>query len=187
MYNIRSVSLMFLFFISVMGVMSRYTVAADDNTPVAVKIPPPIEGIEPSYGNNPQALEKDNISILTANSEQYEFSVELAKTPAQQRTGMMFRKSVPKMTGMLFLFNNEKERQFWMKNTLVPLDIIFIRKDGVITHIHHHAKENSLEFIRSNGPAYAVLEIGAGVSRDLKINIGDRIDYAEFNQSEQTE
>ena len=78
--------------------------------------------------------------------------------------GLMFRNVILPGTGMLFLFDDVRERTFWMKNTWVPLDIIFIREDGVIQNIHYNAEPNSLERIHSEGEVQHVLEIAGGRS-----------------------
>ena len=146
-----------------------------------IKIPPPIDGLTlQEHSRKPQTLEKDSLSILSSEGKRYDYVVELAKTPSQQKIGMMFRHEVPEGTGMLFLFPESKERSFWMKNTFVPLDLIFIRKDGVIHHIHPMAEEKSLTPILSNGPVSAVLEIAGGESQLLNLNIGDRVLYTDF-------
>lgn len=185
---VRQFLILFTLCLSVFHSVGTEQVAAEDNTAEkSIVIPPPPKGVEPSYGPKPQELEKNNISIMTAQGQKYDFVVEIAKTPMQQKKGMMFRKAVPDRTGMLFLFDKEKERQFWMQNTWVPLDIIFIRRDGVITHIHHEAKAESTDLVKSNGPAFAVLEILGGESKKLKINIGDRVEFSAFNFSEDKE
>lgn len=145
-----------------------------------VKIPPPIEGLVPSTHNAPKALEKAAISILSSDNKRHDFTVELVRTTKEQQTGMMFRRHIPENTGMLFLFKEERERNFWMKNTSVSLDILFIRKDGVIHHIHPNAKINTLARISSGGAVSAVLEIGAGEAETLGIHVGDRILYEVF-------
>jgi len=145
-----------------------------------IKIPPPIEGNTPSSAKSAQNLKKIDIAIQSANGEIHKYNVELAITLEQQRIGMMFREYIDENTGMLFSFENESERSFWMKDTLIPLDILFIRKDGVITHIHHMAEENSTNRINSNGKVIAVLEIAGGEAEILGINIGDRILYKDF-------
>lgn len=148
----------------------------------AVKIPPPLEHIPEPYTNKPQQLPLANIQILTSSGDTYDFSVELAKTAEEKRVGMMYRKSVPEKSGMIFLFDDEVHRSFWMKDTHVSLDILFIRGDGVIMHIHEKAQPFSLAPIPSVHPATAVLEIGGGQSRALGLSVGDRILYDYFKR-----
>lgn len=147
----------------------------------AIKIPPPIEGLKKKQAvETPQTLQKSDIKIVRKDGTELDFTVELAITPQQQSTGMMFRTNVPEKTGMLFLFPDNKERRFWMKNTLVPLDIIFIREDGIIHHIHENAEPKSLKHIPSYGEVTAVLEIGGGKAKANGIASGDRVLHDAF-------
>ncbi len=81
---------------------------------------------------------------------------------------------------MLFDFGKEKHVSFWMRNTLIPLDMIFADAFGTITHIHHNAIPHDETGIPSRGPILGVLEINAGLSRFLGIQVGDRIDHPVF-------
>ncbi len=159
---------------------ARKTDIAETVKVKAVKIPPLIEGLAPLEEKRPQSLDKIDIAILTANGTIHKYRVEKAITLPEISIGMMFRDHIDENTGMLFVFNEEAERNFWMKNTLIPLDILFIRGDGIITHIHHMAKEKSLDRISSNGKVMAVLEIAGGEAEILGINVGDRILYKDF-------
>lgn len=123
---------------------------------------------------------ENDIVVRSASGNDYYFSIELAIDPKTQQRGLMFRKSMPKMHGMLFVFGNSAQRSFWMKNTLIPLDIIFIEKDGRIGHIHHNAQPLDETFISSQGAAYAVLELNGGMSHELGINVGDKILHTAF-------
>ena len=149
-------------------------VSADEKP---VKIPPPI-AVTPQ--GTPQSLEKDSIKISTAEGKTHSFIVELAKTREEQKIGMMYRMQSEPMTGMLFLFDNVKERSFWMKNTFIPLDIIFIQKDGIIAHIHENAEPHNLKGVKSGKPVAAVLEIAGGEASNLGINVGDRVSHSFF-------
>lgn len=161
---------------------SAFVYAQSEETSSAVKIPPPLEnGVVPQY-QEPQKLEKASIQVLTAQGQTHNFQVELARTSNEHRVGMMFRNIVPENTGMLFLFEKEAERHFWMRNTWVSLDLIFIRNDGVIRHIHKNAQPRSLEQLGSNGLASAVLEIGGGEAQRLGLNVGDRVLYEAFQK-----
>lgn len=105
------------------------------------------------------------------------FAVEVARTAEQQRIGMMFRRSVANDRGMLFIFPDEQPAAFWMKNTLIPLDIIFIRSDRTIARIADNAVPLSLEPIPSGEPIIAIVEIGGGRAARLGIRPGDRVDW----------
>ena len=150
------------------------SVSVDDKP---VKIPPPI-AVAPQ--GTPQSLETENIKISTAEGKTHSFVVELAKTREQQKIGMMYRMGTEPMTGMLFLFDDVKERSFWMKNTFIPLDIIFIQKDGIIAHIHENAEPHNLNGVKSGKPVAAVLEIAGGEADKLDINVGDRVSHSFF-------
>ena len=117
---------------------------------------------------------------ITANGKNHVFDVEIARTPAEQAYGLMNRKSMGMNYGMLFLFQTEGERSFWMRNTLIPLDMIFIREDGTIHSIHESAIPHDLTPVLSQGPALAVLEINGGRAAALGIKPGDRVIYRAF-------
>ena len=147
----------------------------------AVKIPPPL--LQKSEQGSAQYLETQPLKILASGKDIVFFDVEITKTPEEFRKGLMFRESLEKNTGMLFVFPEENERSFWMKNTLISLDIIFIRQDGTIHRIHPNAEAGSLERIKSNGPAYAVLELGGGEAERLGIVVGDKISHQAFQDA----
>ena len=114
---------------------------------------------------------------ITGASDTHKFTVEVAATPQQQAMGLMFRKQLAADQGMIFPFPVERVASFWMKNTLIPLDIIFIRKDGTIESIAAETTPYSLESVRSNEPVAAVLEIAGGRAEQLSINAGDRVEW----------
>ncbi|MEK7149491.1 MAG: DUF192 domain-containing protein [Patescibacteria group bacterium] len=134
---------------------------------------------------NPQAVyfPKNNLKI----------DIEVAATPYQWTKGLMFRENMPEDSGMLFIFPNEETRSFWMKNTLIPLDIIFISKDnpegkqfsngaGKIVDIKENFEPCPAETImcpiyNSKSPAMYVLEVNAGFSAKNKIEIWDRVEF----------
>ena len=116
------------------------------------------------------------LTIHSANGE-HRFTVEVAATPDQQETGMMFRRSVAGNRGMIFPYDPPQEVAFWMKNTLIPLDMIFIRPDGRIARIAANAVPESLDPVPSGEAISAVLEIGGGRSAELGIKEGDRVDW----------
>lgn len=124
------------------------------------------------------------LSIVTADGKRHDFTVEVALTPEQMQTGLMYRTEMPENAGMLFWFEGpEEERAFWMKNTFIPLDLIFIQKDGAIYHIHDEAQPEDLTTIRSQGPVAAILEINGGMSRKLDIMGGDIVHAAQFGNA----
>jgi uncharacterized membrane protein (UPF0127 family) len=108
------------------------------------------------------------------------FAVELAETKAQHAKGLMFRRDLPEGQGMLFDFHREQEVSFWMENTYISLDIIFIRGDGRILRIAENTEPLSTRIIPSGGPVRAVLEVIAGTARKFGIEPGDRVAYPIF-------
>jgi uncharacterized membrane protein (UPF0127 family) len=106
------------------------------------------------------------------------FDVEVASTPEQQTVGLMFRTRVAPDGGMLFVSTGERDAQFWMRNTLVPLDMIFINTDGSIRHIAENTVPQSLAVIGSRGPVHATLELAAGTAERLDIRVGDKVTCA---------
>ena len=102
------------------------------------------------------------------------FEVEVARSPDQQARGLMFRESLGRERGMLFPFPSPRPASFWMKNTLIPLDMIFIRADGTIARIAANTVPHSLEPVGVAEPVAAVLEIAGGRAAQLGIREGDR-------------
>jgi uncharacterized membrane protein (UPF0127 family) len=109
------------------------------------------------------------------------FSVEVAETEAERRTGLMYRKELPEGHGMLFDFHTEQEVGFWMENTYISLDMIFIRSDGRVLRIAENTEPLSTRIIPSGGPVRAVLEVIAGTARKFGIAPGDRVASPIFN------
>lgn len=104
------------------------------------------------------------------------------RTPAQLEKGLMFRKVLAPHHGMLFDFKTEQPVMMWMKNTLIPLDMIFISRKGIVTHIVQDAKPLSEKIIPSDGPVYAVLEVGGGVAKRLALHVGDKVQNEIFQK-----
>ena len=103
-----------------------------------------------------------NLEIINDSGVSIHYHVEVAKTYEEQKTGLMHRKKLEENTGMFFLFDSEKKASFWMKNTFISLDIIFINKDGSINTIYKNTKPLSLKTLNSKGNVLAVLEINSG-------------------------
>ncbi len=131
----------------------------------------------PRHGTAVPPAERLNIVTRTG---PVEFTVELALTPEQHAKGLMFRTELPERHGMLFDFGYEQPVTFWMRNTLIPLDMLFIGGDGVIRHLHERATPLSEEPIPSRGPVRAVLEIAGGSARRFGITVGDRVVHRIF-------
>ncbi|MGB8039726.1 MAG: DUF192 domain-containing protein, partial [Pseudolabrys sp.] len=99
----------------------------------------------------------------------------LADNDAERAKGLMYRKTLPEGQGMLFDFHREQDVSFWMQNTYIPLDMIFIRGDGRILRIAENTEPLSTRLIPSGGPVRAVLEVIGGTTRKLGIAPGDRV------------
>lgn len=125
-------------------------------------------------------LQPSEVTVETKDGQDYTFSVEMATNSVDQAHGLMHRTRMGNDSGMLFLFNDEDRRTFWMKDTLIPLDIIFISRDGTINHIHHSAKPQDETRITSEKPAFAVLEINGGQAGSLNIVEGDKVIHPAF-------
>jgi hypothetical protein len=121
----------------------------------------------------------DTIKIVSR-SGAHAFSVELATNELERERGLMFRKELPEGYGMLFDFHTDQTANFWMRNTYIPLDIIFIKSDGHILHIAENAKPMSDDLIPSGGPIRAVLEVIGGTARKLGIAPGDTVTGSIF-------
>src|SRR3982074_1207269 len=109
------------------------------------------------------------------------FSVEMATTEQEKETGLMYRKELPDGKGMLFDFSPEQQISMWMKNTYIPLDMIFIRADGRILRIAENTEPQSTRIIPSGGLAKGVLEVIAGTAKKYGIQPGDRVAHPLFN------
>jgi uncharacterized protein len=120
-------------------------------------------------------LQQVPLTIHSANGDHH-FTVEVAATAAQEERGMMFRRQVPANSGMIFLFSPAREVAFWMENTLVPLDIIFIRADGTIARITN-AQPLDQTPLPSGEPIATVLEIAGGRAVELGIREGDKVSW----------
>lgn len=121
------------------------------------------------------------IIIVNQKGEKHDFNVEFALDKEQQAKGLMFVTDMPLASGMLFVFRAAQEHTFWMKDTLIPLDMIFIEGDGKIQHIHSMAKPQDLSRITSGKPSKAVLEINGGLADKLGIEAGDVVYHEVFN------
>lgn len=108
------------------------------------------------------------------------FEVELAVSPEQRRQGLMFRESLDSDQGMLFDFGRTAPVTMWMRNTFIPLDMLFIEADGRIARIVADTEPLSDAVIGSGGPVRAVLELSAGTSADLGIAVGDQVVHPIF-------
>ncbi|MGB7257195.1 MAG: DUF192 domain-containing protein [Pseudolabrys sp.] len=133
-----------------------------------------LAGAAPAHAAGTQTLE------IASKTGVHVFSVEIAENDADRARGLMFRKSLPEGTGMLFDFKREEPVNFWMENTYISLDMIFIRADGRILRIAENTTPLSKKLVPSGGPVLAVLEVIAGTARKLGIAPGDRVAHPIF-------
>jgi uncharacterized membrane protein (UPF0127 family) len=131
----------------------------------------PLDGLAKDAG---QVLEKSPLMILSGGKE-FRFQVELADSPNERRIGLMHRREMAPDHGMLFDFGKTAPVTMWMKNTYIPLDMLFIRADGEIVNIIHDTVPHSEAVLASDGPVRAVLEVPAGTTRLLGIKAGDDV------------
>jgi uncharacterized membrane protein (UPF0127 family) len=117
---------------------------------------------------------------IASKSGVHVFQVEMAITPEEKEHGLMFRRELPEGQGMLFDFQFDQNVAFWMKNTYIPLDMLFIRADGRILRIAENTEPLSERNIPSGGPVRAVLEVIGGTAKKLGIAAGDRVGGSIF-------
>jgi uncharacterized protein len=127
-------------------------------------------------------FKKSSLVVVTA-SREIKFEVELALNDAERARGLMYREKLGPYDGMLFDFYQDAPVSFWMKNTLIPLDMVFIAGDGTIKHVHANAVPLSTEAIPSQFPVRAVLEINGGSARLLGIKPGDKVKHPIFGNA----
>ena len=114
---------------------------------------------------------------ISSNGGKHRFTVEIAATPEQQAMGLMYRGKLDPDRGMIFPFDPPRDASFWMKNTLIPLDMIFVRADGSIANIAPNTVPYSEEPVYSDGPVAAVLELVGGRADELGIKAGDTVKW----------
>jgi len=112
-------------------------------------------------------------------SKAIEFQIEIADDPAERSRGLMFRESLDEQSGMLFIYPRPRIASFWMKNTLISLDMIFIDADGKVASIATNTTPLSLKPVSSGVPVLTVLEIDAGDAERLGIRVGDTVKWTE--------
>lgn len=121
--------------------------------------------------------ETPRVQFSDANGE---FFVELATTDHERRKGLMYRPKMQDRWGMLFIYEAAERRSFWMKNTLIPLDMIFVDESGRVVHVIHEAEPETTTPRRSEGPAKYVVELNGGEAREFGIEAGARMEVANI-------
>ena len=123
----------------------------------------------------------DRLDIITADGTHHSFHIELAAKPAERERGLMYRQSLAADTGMLFDFGEDRLVSMWMKNTFIPLDMLFITRDGTVVTIAANTVPQSLDTISSGRPVRAVLEIKGGEAARQGIASGARVMHPLFS------
>ncbi len=127
-----------------------------------------------------RAFEQTSIVIETGGAACYGFDVYLAFTAEQQRRGLMHVRNLPKFAGMLFVYREDDIHSMWMKNTFIPLDILFILGDGTVSSIEAKNEPLTLTPIASKEPVRYVLELNGGVAAELGIDAGSLVYLPEL-------
>ena len=121
-----------------------------------------------------------SLTVINDRGEELEFDIYLAANFEQHRRGLMFIRGLPERTGMLFVYESEEIRSMWMKNTYIPLDMVFVRADGSVVNVITDTVPQTLTSNRSSAPALYVLELNAGTARRLGIGTRSRIVLEDF-------
>jgi uncharacterized membrane protein (UPF0127 family) len=136
--------------------------------------------VPPAAAQDDIVFDKTELTIVTAAGARHKFTTQWAKTWEQKARGLMFRKALPLDHGMLLDYDPPGPASIWMRNTLIALDIVFIRADGTIESIFYGAKPRDETPMPSKGDVRAVLELNAGVTRLLGIQAGDKVEHPIF-------
>jgi uncharacterized protein len=135
-----------------------------------------------SVGADLQQFPTSELTIISATGP-HRFKVELAETPAQMTQGLMFRTSLAPDAGMLFDYKQPTAATMWMRNTLIPLDMLFVDAGGRIVNIHQRAVPQSLDVIAAAAPVRAVIELNGGTASRLGIEPGDQVVHPIFGNA----
>jgi hypothetical protein len=133
-----------------------------------------------AQAQGPLAFPTAELAIESADGTVHRFTVEVARTPEQQRQGLMHRRELAADRGMLFVHETSRVATMWMKNTYIPLDMLFIKRDGRIVHIAERTTPHSLQAISAGQPVRGVLELRGGSADRLDIAVGDRVRHPAF-------
>ncbi|AVO39265.1 DUF192 domain-containing protein [Pukyongiella litopenaei] len=123
---------------------------------------------------------RDDAVTLRGDWGELRFAVEIADTPRERSRGLMHRQELSRNAGMLFVYDTAGAVSFWMKNTLIPLDMIFAGPDGTVLRVHHDAIPGDLTSIDGGDGVLAVLEINGGLARRYGIGAGDQMRHPVF-------
>lgn len=126
-------------------------------------------------------LKIEKLEIVGKDGKKHDFDIEIAATPVDREVGLMFRDKMPPDHGMLFEMDKTEITNFWMKNTLIPLDMLFVAPDGTIKTIHQNAVPKDLTAISSEVPVNGVIELNGGRVQALGIAVGDKVVHPFFS------
>jgi len=132
-------------------------------------------------GEGAQAECRDDRVDLRGTWGQARFNVEIADTDATRASGLMFRETMPRFSGMLFVYDRPDRAVFWMENTLIPLDMLFIDETGRVNHIHHDARPLDRTAIDGGADVLMVLEINGGMARRMGIAPGSELRHPRLD------
>jgi len=129
-----------------------------------------------------QRFATSELTIISATGP-HRFTIEVAETPAQMEQGLMFRRNMAADAGMLFDYKTPTVATMWMRNTLIPLDMLFVDNQGRIVNVHQRAVPQSLEVIAAAAPVRAVIELNGGTAERLGIAPGDQVRHPIFGNA----
>ncbi len=127
-------------------------------------------------GDRPE-FDRSGVEVVRADGKRVAFKVEVASTKEQQTYGLMFVRALPEDEGMIFTFHPPRETAFWMKNTYIPLDIIFVRPNWTVARIAKMARPQDMTPIYSGEPIRAVLEVNGGLAQKYGLAAGDKVKF----------
>ncbi|MFZ1814226.1 MAG: DUF192 domain-containing protein [Rhizobiaceae bacterium] len=130
-----------------------------------------------------QKLEVEKLAIVTGQGR-FEFDAEIADEPREHATGLMFREKMAPNAGMLFDFGAVRSVTMWMRNTPLPLDMVFIRPDGTVAGISERTTPFSIDIIESPEPVSHVLELNAGIARMIGLKVGDQVEHRSLTKDQ---
>jgi uncharacterized membrane protein (UPF0127 family) len=129
-----------------------------------------------------QSFATSELTIVSATGP-HRFTVEVAETPAQMEQGLMFRRTMASDAGMLFDYKTPTVATMWMRNTFIPLDMLFVDAQGRIVNVHQRAVPQSLDTIAATAPVRAVIELNGGTAARLGIAPGDQVQHPIFGNT----
>lgn len=130
------------------------------------------------------AFDKDVLIIHASEHACYRFDIYIAENDEQRQRGLMHVRDLPETTGMLFIYARQQILSIWMKNTFIPLDIIFVKSDGTVSSIYYDAEPQSLRSMRALEPVQYVLELNAGVAEKLSIDQYSKLEWLRNTDDE---